>query len=120
MSVNYFSDRLSVIGATITLTADKWEGEGPVFSQVVQIDDVTITPNCRIELLPTQEQYAQMYSGGVISLTSENNNGVVTIYADGAAPCMDVFCSVTELADIKPGFMASSVVISKRYEQDDS
>lgn len=70
----------------ISIPAAAWEGADSLYSQVVRIDGVT--PNSKVDLLPTVEQLAIFYNKDVTFLT-ENEGGVVTVYAIGEKPLMD-------------------------------
>lgn len=78
---------------SITLYADKWEqvidstGETVVnkYSQVVTVDNAVITSNSKIDLQPNADQLCDFYDLGVV-LTTENDNGVITVYVVGGKP----------------------------------
>lgn len=78
---------------SITLYVDGWrqvtdENDNLVvdaYSQVVTVDNATITANSRIDLQPTLAQLTEFYDLGVV-LTTENNNKVVTVYSVGVKP----------------------------------
>jgi len=74
-----------------------WSGSGP-YTQTVTILGPTVTGDSIISLLPTASQLAQLITDGVTALTIENNDGVLTAYALGAAPstAMSIECTVTE------------------------
>lgn len=67
---------------TITLSTT-WQGEGP-FTQAVIISDGT--EHSKIDLQPDAETLAQLIEDGVTALFIENDDGVFTAYAIGAAP----------------------------------
>ena len=66
--------------AYVTLLSSAWEGEENLYSQVVTIDGVT--KNTQIDLTPSPEQLAVFYNKDLTFVT-ENENGVVTVYAIG-------------------------------------
>jgi hypothetical protein len=68
---------------TASLLKNAWVGDSSPWSQVVQIPSVTI--NSKIELQPTVFQLASLQSSRT-SLTIENNDGAVTVYATGGLP----------------------------------
>lgn len=86
-------ERTSVprIGA-VTLTADRWEGSGNLFSQVVSIDGVT--EYSQVDLTPSIEQLAVFYEKDLAFVT-ENEDGVVTVYCIGQKPQSDYTIQVT-------------------------
>ena len=67
----------------MTLLASAWMGSGNLYSQVVTITG--ITPYSKVDLLPSVEQLAIFHSKDVTFVT-ENENGVVTVYAIGEPP----------------------------------
>lgn len=70
----------------ISLPASKWVGADSLYSQVVTIAGVT--PNSKVDLLPSVEQLAIFYNKDVTFVT-ENEGGVVTVYAIGEKPVLD-------------------------------
>jgi hypothetical protein len=76
----------------VALIADNWTGEDNLYSQVVTIDGVT--PNSQIDLTPSVEQLAVFYEKDLTFVT-ENENGVVTVYAIGEKPQNDYTIQVT-------------------------
>jgi hypothetical protein len=78
--------------AEINLLAANWVGEGNLFSQVVTIDGVT--ENSQVDLTPSVEQLVIFYEKDLTFVT-ENENGVVTVYAIGQKPMNDYTIQVT-------------------------
>ena len=70
----------------VTLLATAWNGSGNLHSQVVTVDG--ITPYSKVDLLPSVEQLAIFHNKDVAFVT-ENEDGVVTIYAIGDKPMND-------------------------------
>jgi hypothetical protein len=69
--------------ANVTLLASAWKGSDSLYSQVVTIAGVT--PYSKVDLLPSVEQLAVFYNKDVTFMT-ENEDGVVTVYAIGELP----------------------------------
>lgn len=69
--------------AQVTLTASNWTGSDSLYSQVVTIAGVTAYS--KVDLLPSVEQLAIFHNKDVAFVT-ENDNGVVTVYAIGDKP----------------------------------
>ena len=67
----------------ITLRSEKWAGSGNLYSQVVNIEGVT--EYSQIDLTPSVAQLAVFYEKDLTFVT-ENNGGVVTVYAIGQKP----------------------------------
>lgn len=91
---------------SITLYADKWkqvvdiDGADVVdtYSQVVEVNNAVITPNSKVDLQPDADRLCKLYDCG-IALTTENNEGIVTVYAVGDKPIesFPVQATVTEI-----------------------
>lgn len=76
----------------VDLLAKAWEGEGNLFSQIVEIEGVT--ENTQVDLTPNVEQLAVFYEKDLAFVT-ENEDGVVTVYAIGQKPMNDYTIQVT-------------------------
>ena len=81
----------------VSLPASKWAGSDSLYSQVVTIDGVT--PYSKVDLLPSVEQLAIFHNKDVAFVT-ENEDGVVTVYAIGDKPTLDytIQAQITEVA----------------------
>ena len=92
MDAKQYIDRVVAIGvaasrlSSVTLLASKWTGENSLYSQVLTIDG--ITENSKVDLLPSVEQLAIFHNKDVAFVT-ENDNGVITVYAIGDKPLLD-------------------------------
>ena len=93
----FIKDAAVVRLANVTLTASAWVGENSLYSQVVTIDG--ITQYSKVDLLPSVEQLAIFHNKDVAFVT-ENEDGVVTVYAIGDKPLLDYTMQVqiTEVA----------------------
>lgn len=82
---------------SVTLPASAWTGSDNLYSQVVSIDGVT--KYSKVDLLPSVEQLAIFHNKDVAFVT-ENEDGVVTVYAIGDKPLLDYTMQVqiTEVA----------------------
>ena len=76
----------------VTLLADDWVGEGSLYHQVVNIEGVT--ENSQVDLTPDVQQLAIFYEKD-LSFVTENEDGVVTVYAIGQKPANDYTIQVT-------------------------
>ena len=87
---------VQVKATSITLLASAWTGSDNLHSQVVSIDGVT--QYSKVDLLPSVEQLAIFYNKDVAFVT-ENNGGVVTVFAIGDKPTNDytMQVSITEV-----------------------
>lgn len=76
----------------VTLLAANWKGAGSPYSQVVQIYGVT--ENSQVDLTPSIEQLA-IFHNKDLAFVTENEGGVVTVYALGDKPTNDYTIQVT-------------------------
>lgn len=83
--------------ATINLPASKWTGSNSLYSQIVTIDG--ITEYSKVDLLPSVEQLAIFYNKDVAFVT-ENEDGVVTVYAIGDKPTLD-YTMQAQITEVK-------------------
>lgn len=99
--IKYVVDEvLKLLGANISaakigvvdLLANKWVGEDNLYSQIVDIDGVT--EYSQVDLTPGVEQLAVFYEKDLAFVT-ENEGGVVTVYAIGQKPTNDYTIQVT-------------------------
>lgn len=94
---DYFRENPIDTGSKLTigvveLSADKWAGSENLYSQVVTIDGVT--PYSQIDLTPSVEQLVVFYEKDLTFVT-ENEDGIVTVYAIGQKPTNDYSIQVT-------------------------
>ena len=76
----------------VTLIASGWNGDGHLYSQIVNINGVTA--NSQVDLTPSVDQLVIFYEKD-ISFVTENDGGVVTVYAIGQKPQNDYTIQVT-------------------------
>ena len=76
----------------VELPASSWVGSNNLYSQVVSIDGVT--ENSQVDLTPNVEQLA-IFHGKDLTFVTENEDGVVTVYAIGQKPTNDYTIQVT-------------------------
>lgn len=76
----------------VTLLASKWVGEDHLYSQVVDIEGVT--EYSQVDLTPDVQQLLVFYEKDLTFVT-ENEDGVVTVYAIGQKPTGDYTIQVT-------------------------
>lgn len=81
----------------VTLRASAWKGADSLYSQVVAI--AGITEYSKVDLLPSVEQLAIFYSKDVAFVT-ENEDGVVTVYAIGDKPTLD-YTMQAQITEVK-------------------
>lgn len=82
--------------AHVTLLASAWEGSDGFFSQVVEVDGVTMFS--QVDLKPSAEQLAIFHEKD-IAFSTENEDGVVTVHVIGDRPTNDytMQVSITEV-----------------------
>lgn len=76
----------------VTILANKWVGTASPYSQVVTVEGAT--ENSQVDLTPSVEQLAIFYQKDLAFVT-ENEDGVVTVYAIGQKPENDYTIQVT-------------------------
>lgn len=76
----------------VDLLADRWVGEHSPYSQVVTIEGVT--ENSQVDLTPSVEQLS-IFHHKDLAFVTENEDGVVTVYAIGQVPENDYTIQVT-------------------------
>lgn len=76
----------------VTLLATNWTGEDNPYAQRVNIEGVT--ERSQVDLTPSVEQLAVFYDKSLAFVT-ENEDGVVTVYAIGQKPQNDYTIQVT-------------------------
>ena len=83
---------------TISLPLSAWEGSNGTWSQIVTIDGVTT--KSKVDLQPNASQLSSLQDSET-SLVTENNEGVVTVYAIGNLPEVDfeMQATITETND---------------------
>lgn len=78
----------------ITLLASAWKGGESPYSQVVDLEAVSV--NSMVNLQPSVEQL-EIFSEKDISFTTENDGGIVTVYVVGDKPANDYTIQATIL-----------------------
>ena len=76
----------------VTLLADDWVGAASPYSQVVSVKGVT--ENSQVDLTPSVEQLVIFHEKDLAFVT-ENEDGIVTVYAIGQKPANDYTIQVT-------------------------
>lgn len=82
----------SVRLAEVTLLASEWTGDGSPYSQVVAIEGVT--PRSKVDLQPSVEQL-EIFHDKDIAFSTENEDGVVTVFVIGDKPTNDYTIQAT-------------------------
>ena len=90
----YIDNKNAVSGSIgeVTLLASAWVTEGTRYSQVVEIDGVT--EYSQVDLKPSIEQL-DIFHDKDLAFVTENEDGVVTVYALGDKPTNDYTIQVT-------------------------
>ena len=86
----------AVLLRQISLPAAGWKGAVSPFFQQVEMED--IATNSKVDLLPTYDQL-ETFRQKELAFTTENNSGILTVYAIGQCPDGDLtmMASVTEV-----------------------
>lgn len=77
---------------TVNILASNWVGTDSPYSQVVEIEGVT--ENSQVDLTPSVQQLTIFHEKDIAFVT-ENDGGVVTVYAIGQKPENDYTIQVT-------------------------
>lgn len=77
---------------SVTLLSSAWIGDSSPYSQVVELAGVTT--HTKIDLQPSVDQL-EIFKEKNLTFTTENNNGVVTVYAIGDKPKSNYTIQVT-------------------------
>lgn len=77
----------------VTLYASAWEGNGDVYSQVVNVPGVT--PKTKVDLQPTSEQLVDFHDK-ILAFVAENDGGTVTVYSIADKPTGDHTIQITK------------------------
>ena len=78
----------------ISLPAANWKGAVSPYSQVVAVEGVSV--NSMVDLQPSVEQL-EIFHDKDIAFSTENDGGVVTVYAIGDKPTNDYTIQATIL-----------------------
>ena len=78
--------------ANINLLSANWLGDSSPYYQVLEIEGAT--PNSQVDLTPSVDQLVVFYEKD-LGFVTENEDGVVTVYAIGQKPENDYIMQVT-------------------------
>jgi hypothetical protein len=78
---------------SVTLLESAWVGDGPAYSQVVEV--IGATEHTKVDLQPTADQLAEFHHK-VLAFVAENDNGVITVYSIGDKPTGDHTIQITK------------------------
>lgn len=76
----------------ILLSAENWKGADDLFSMIVTVDGVS--QRSKVDLWPSKELMESLNDMGT-GLCAENADGVVTVYAIGNKPDIDITIQAT-------------------------
>lgn len=84
-------------GSSVKITeihayADSWKGAESPYSQVVEVDGISV--NSKVDIQLSVDQMA-LFRGQDIAFTTENQDGTVTLYAIGDKPLADCVFQAT-------------------------
>lgn len=82
----------SVLLTSVTLLASAWLGDNSPYYQVVAVEGAT--KRSLVDLQPSVEQL-QIFHEKDLAFTTENDNGVITVYAIGDKPTGDYVIQAT-------------------------
>lgn len=76
----------------VVLPAENWKGGESPYFQVVQVEGISVSS--KVDLQPTAAQL-EAFRAMELALTTENDGGVVTVYAIGDCPDTDFTIQAT-------------------------
>ena len=88
----YGSSGAAVKLTEITLLAANWKGGESPYSQVVAVEGISV--NSMVNLQPSVEQL-EIFHDKDLAFTTENDGGVVTVFAIGDKPTNDYTIQAT-------------------------
>ena len=77
----------AVLVRQLDLPAGGWKGAVSPFFQTVALEGITV--RSKVDLLPSVEQL-EAFRNLELALTTENNDGIITVYAIGNRPQHDL------------------------------
>jgi hypothetical protein len=77
---------------SISAPAANWKGGESPFSQVVNVDGVTVSSKVDVQLTVDQ---MKTFDGLIIAFQAVNNNGVITLFSYGNKPSTDIVLQAT-------------------------
>jgi hypothetical protein len=77
---------------SISAPAEDWKGGESPYSQVVNVDGVTVSSKVDVQLTADQ---MKTFDGLIIAFHAVNNNGVITLYSYGNKPSTDIVLQAT-------------------------
>jgi hypothetical protein len=82
---------------TISAPVANWKGGESPFSQVVPVDGITVASKLDVQL---SEEQITHFKDKIIAFQAVNNTGIITMYAYGSAPDVDmeIQTTITEVA----------------------
>lgn len=83
---------LSIRLVELSLPAGNWKGAVSPFSQVVTLPDINILS--KVDLQPSIQQL-EAFRTQELALTTQNEDGVLTVYAIGQCPGEDITLQAT-------------------------
>lgn len=108
------------IKAHISLDYEDWTGNDP-YTQTIDINNVPINSNSKIDLQPDATVINQLISDGVKALYIQNNNGTITAYAIGGQPTADlsIQCIISSINQFLIGIEIDSMPTKTTYDVGD-
>lgn len=96
--INNFLKKVEPTIVEVSLLASAWVGEAHLYSQIINVEGVT--KYSKVDLQPSVEQLA-IFHDKDLALVTENEDGVVTVYAIGDKPTNDytIQATVTEVTE---------------------
>lgn len=100
---------------SISAPAADWKGGESPYSQVVVADGVTVSSKVDVQL--NADQF-HLFNNQVIAFQAINNNGIVTLYAYGTKPTVDIALQATISEVLGEGAIQGNIVTATQTQAD--
>ena len=105
---------------TISAPVANWKGGESPYSQVVLVDGVTVASKLDVQL---SEEQIRHFKNTIIAFQAVNNNGIITLYAYGSMPDVDMEIQATISEVLGEGVIQGDIFTTTNpqadYGQDD-
>lgn len=100
---------------SISAPVKDWKGGESPYSQVVSADGVTVSSKVDVQL--NADQF-HLFNNQVIAFQAVNNNGIVTLYAYGTKPTVDIALQATISEVLGEGAIQGNIVTATQTQAD--
>lgn len=100
---------------SISAPAANWKGGESPYSQVVSADGVTVSSKVDVQMNVEQ---VHLLGNQIIAFQAVNNNGIITLYAYGTKPSMDITLQATITEVLGEGAIQGSIFTTTHPQAD--